>query len=743
MTFTRRQFLQAGGALIVSFSLPLSLPRGARAAAGAPFPPVSPGALDSWLAVRADGTVAVYTGRVELGQGNETALTQIIAEELDVPFSAVQMVMGDTAKAVDQGSTVGSTTIRYAGSQLRQAGAEARRALLDLAAKRLGAPASSLVVADGVVSVHGDAAKSVAYKDLVGGKVFNVTIPTAGTARELVLKGEARPKHPSQYSLVGKSVPRVDIPLKVTGRYEYVHDVRVPGMLHGRVIQPKGIGSALLEAGKPPPGVKLVRQGNFLGVVAKDEWTAVKAARSLKVKWSNWSGLPPMEQLYAVLRASKSEDEVFSQKGDSAAALNSGKRFQAAYETPFETHGMIGPSCAVAEVRDGRAVIWSGSQYPYDVQRAAAKLLGLAPERVRVIGHGASGCYGRLSVDDAALDAACMSQAVGAPVRVQWMREDEHGWSPKGAPMVQDLRAAIDGRGDIVAWEHEAWMTTWYDSIYLASNFIGKPVGGFRLGKFSGPLLYDVPNSRQVGHYLQELGADANTANARMGVRTHPLRSPAQYQITFAMESFMDELAAAASQDPIEFRLRHLKDPRAIAVLRQVAKDASWQARAAPQGGDTKPIATGRGVAVSQRDGTYNAEVAEVEVNRKTGKIRVTRFFAVQDNGLTINPRAVQDQMETAIVQTTSRALTEEMTFDRANVTSRDWRSYPIMRLSDTPEVITRIIDRPDKPATGAGEAVCCPVAAAIGNAVFDAIGVRMRRLPLRPERVQLALAKA
>jgi nicotinate dehydrogenase subunit B len=603
-------------------------------------------------------------------------------------------------------------------------------------------PASQLTVAAGVVSVQGDPAKTIAYKDLVGGKLFNVTVPTTGTARELVLKGQAKPKDPSQYTLVGKSIPRLDIPPKVTGHYVYVQDVRVPGMLHGRVIQPKGIGSAVLDVGKPPAGVKVVRSGNFLGVVADNEWKAVKAARSLKVKWADWNGLPAMDQLYATLRTSKSEDDVVLNKGD-LAALNSGKRFQATYETPFEAHGMIGPSCAVADVRDGRATIWSGSQYPHDVQRSAAKLLGFAPERVRVISHGASGCYGRLSVDDAALDAALMSQLAGAPVRVQWMREDEHIWSPKGAPMLQDLRAAVDDRGNLVAWDHEAWMTTWYDSIYLASNLVNRPVGGFRMGKFNGPLLYDIPNSRQVGHYLQELGADANTANARMGIRTHPLRSPSQYQITFAMESFFDELAAAAASDPIAFRLRYLKDPRAIAVLEQVAKDAKWQTRPSPQNSTTQPLATGRGVAISLRDGTYLAEVAEVEVNRKTGKVHVTRFFAVQDNGLTINPEAVKAQIETAIVQTTSRALYEEMTFDRANVTSADWQSYPIMRITDAPEVITNIIDRPDKPATGAGEAVCNPVAAAIGNAVFDAIGVRLRRLPLRPERVQVAMLAA
>ena len=743
MSLTRREFLKTGGALVVAFSLPLSLPRGARAAEGALFPPVSPGALDSWLAVAASGTVTVFTGHVELGQGNETALAQIIAEELDVPFSTVQMLMGDTAHAVDQGATVGSTTVRIAGSQLRQAAAEARRALFDLAAERLGVPASQLTVAEGHVSVRGDPTKSVAYKDLVGGKLLNVTVPTTGAARGLVLNGQAKPKDPAQYSLVGKSVPRVDIPLKVTARYVYVHDVRVRGMLHGRVIQPKGIGSALLDVGAPPAGVKLVRRGNFLGVVADNEWNAVKAAKRLRVKWSDWNGLPAMDQLYAGLRAGKSEDDVFSQKGDIAAALNGGKRFEAAYETPFETHGMIGPSCAVADVRDGRATIWSGSQYPHDVQRSAAKLLDLSPDRVRVIAHAGSGCYGRLSTDDAALDAALMSQIVGAPVRVQWMRENEHGWSLKGAPMAQDLRAAVDDRGNVVAWDHEAWMTTWYDGIYLASNLVGKPVGGFRLGKFSGPLLYDFPNSRQVGHYLEEIGADANTANARMGIRTHPLRSPAQYQITFAMESFMDELAAAAAADPIAFRLRYLKDPRAIAALEQVAKDANWQTRPSPQTGGAQPIATGRGVAVSLRDGTYNAEVAEVEVNRKTGKVRVTRFFAVQDNGLTINPQAVKAQMETGIVQTTSRALHEEVTFDRTNVTSLDWQSYPIMRITEAPEVMTNIIDRRDLPATGAGEAVCCPVAAAIGNAVFDAVGVRLRRLPLRPERVQIAMLAA
>jgi CO/xanthine dehydrogenase Mo-binding subunit len=740
--FTRSALLKGGGALIVLIGVPAAAWRITSSGSDAPttWPTeLDPASLDSWLAIHADGTVTAFTGKTELGQGNRTALSQIVAEELDVPFDRVQMVMGDTATCVDQGPTVGSLTIALAGPQLRQAAADGRHALITMAATRLDVPARRLTVADGIVS---DGSRRVSYGELIDGRLLGVAIPVKGKARGFGLAlGGAQPKSVRNYKIVGESVPRVDIPPKVTGEHFYIQDVRVPGMLHGRVIRPPGLGSQLISHGEPSRGAQVVRLKNFLGVVAEREWDAIRAAEELEVKWSDWAGLPTMDEVYSYIRKTPSlEDTVVAHKGDAARALaGASRRFDASYTTAVQTHGSIGPSCAVADVKDGSATVWSGTQGPNVVRAALADALDIPVEKVHVITYEASGCYGRNGSDPATIDAALMSQLTGRPVRVQWMRHDEHGWDPKGPATVHQLRGGLDAKGEIVGWDHEAWIPAFFETTVIGSVLAGRTARMPSLHLWEDPILYDIPASRQLAHYQGDIGS---TENNGVGLISAWIRSPVQLQLTFASESFFDELAAAAGADPVEWRLQSLTDPRMTAVLKSAARAAKWQTRPSPgpNAHGASGVARGRGVATSLRGGTYNAAVAEVEVDRDTGRIRVEHMTVVQDNGMTINPRALKLGIEANVVQTVSRALIEEVTFDRSNVTSLDWEGYPIIRFTEAPTVDVISIDQPNLRATGSGEPSCNPIAPAIGNAVFDAVGVRLRSLPMTPDRVTAAL---
>jgi CO/xanthine dehydrogenase Mo-binding subunit len=740
--FTRSALLKGGGALIVLIGVPAAAWRITSSGSDAPttWPTeLDPASLDSWLAIHADGTVTAFTGKTELGQGNRTALSQIVAEELDVPFDRVQMVMGDTATCVDQGPTVGSLTIALAGPQLRQAAADGRHALITMAATRLDVPARRLTVADGIVS---DGSRRVSYGELIDGRLLGVAIPVKGKARGFGLAlGGARPKSVRNYKIVGESVPRVDIPPKVTGEHFYIQDVRVPGMLHGRVIRPPGLGSQLISHGEPSRGAQVVRLKNFLGVVAEREWDAIRAAEELEVKWSDWAGLPTMDEVYSYIRKTPSlEDTVVAHKGDAARALaGASRRFDASYTTAVQTHGSIGPSCAVADVKDGSATVWSGTQGPNVVRAALADALDIPVEKVHVITYEASGCYGRNGSDPATIDAALMSQLTGRPVRVQWMRHDEHGWDPKGPATVHQLRGGLDAKGEIVGWDHEAWIPAFFETTVIGSVLAGRTARMPSLHLWEDPILYDIPASRQLAHYQGDIGS---TENNGVGLISAWIRSPVQLQLTFASESFFDELAAATGADPGEWRLQSLTDPRMTAVLKSAARAAKWQTRPSPgpNAHGASGVARGRGVATSLRGGTYNAAVAEVEVDRDTGRIRVEHMTVVQDNGMTINPRALKLGIEANVVQTVSRALIEEVTFDRSNVTSLDWEGYPIIRFTEAPTVDVISIDQPNLRATGSGEPSCNPIAPAIGNAVFDAVGVRLRSLPMTPDRVTAAL---
>jgi CO/xanthine dehydrogenase Mo-binding subunit len=734
---SRRAMLKGSGALIVSFSfaghLDMARAQGAAAVAAA-AKTVDPKDVDAYLAIDARGVVTIYSGKVDLGTGVSTALPQIVAEELDVALGTIKFVQGDTALTPDQGPTFGSLSIQNGGMQLRQAAATARSALLDEAAKRLGAPKEELTVADGVVTAKDG--KRVAYGELIGGKSF-----------ALKLDDKAPHKKPDTYKLVGKPIARVDIPDKITGRFTYMQDFRVRGMLHGRVVRPPAIGAKLESVDESsvkdiPDLVKVVREGNFLGVVAKSEWGSIRAARQLKATWSKWEGLPEQSKLWEHVRATKvAKDDVTSSTGNVGAAMATlgAKIMRASYDFAIHTHGSIGPSCAVAEFKDGKLTSWSASQSTHNLRKQLAQMFGLTPDNVRCIYVEGAGCYGRSGHEDAAADAALLAKAVGQPVRVQWSRADEHGWDPKGPPTLIDLRAAVDSAGNVAAWDSEFFIpqaTGNFTVPLVAATLAGLP-GDTNIAPgniiHNSAIPYRFANVRTVCHRLESTPFTPSW-----------IRTPGRMQNTYANECFMDELAAAAGVDPLEFRLKYLDpaDKRGLEVLDRVAKLAKWEKRASPRKDAGGAVVTGRGVTFCKYElvRTYIGAVAEVEVDRASGNIRVTKFFIAHDCGQIINPDGLKNQLDGNILQTVSRTLKEELKFDRSQVTSLDWESYPILRFPEIPEIIVDLIDRPNERPWGAGEPAAAVVPSAISNAVFDATGVRLRSVPYTPDKVKAAM---
>jgi nicotinate dehydrogenase subunit B len=730
---SRRDVLKGGGALVVSFSL---APAGAALAQSA-AKPVALTEVDSFLAIDSGGQVLVYSGKVDLGTGITTALRQMVAEELDVSFSKIALLQGDSQLTPDQGKTWGSLTIQVGGMQLRNAAATARGALMEEAAKRLNAKKEDLKVVDGVVSAGN---RRVTYGQLVGGKSFALKLDPAKPAQ---------PKDPKDHTVVGKSIPRVDIPAKITGRFAYIHDFRVPGMLHGRVVRPPAMGAMLQSVDessvKDVPGlVKVVREGNFLGVVARSEWGAITAASKLKATWSKWEGLPEQAKLYEHVRATKSvQDQVTSTVGDTAAAMSAdgARKLAATYDFAIHTHGSMGPSCAVAEFKNGKLTSWSASQATHDLRKQLAEMLGLSADDVHCLYLEGSGCYGRNGHEDAAADAALLAKAVGRPVRVQWSRADEHGWDPKGPPTLLDLRASMDESGNVTAWESEF--------------FIPQQTAGSFMVPLTGATLAGLPQKNDIapGNIFQNSAIPYKFANVKTVCRrleTTPfrpswIRTPGRMQNTYANECFMDELAAAAKADPIEFRLKYLDpaDKRGIEVLTRLKALAKWETRPSPQpGSGSGNIAKGRGVSYVKYElvRTYVGIVADVEVDRASGAIRVTRVTMTHDCGQIINPDGLRNQVEGNIIQTLSRTLIEELKFDRSAVTSLDWVSYPIITFPDVPEVVIELINQPNAPPWGAGEPSAAVVPSAVSNAVFDATGVRLRSIPFTPDKVKAAL---
>ena len=748
---SRRQVLKGTGALVVSFNLfgPASKALAQLGAGPDLAGDLQATSLDSWIAVGRDGVVTVFSSKVDLGTGVETALGQIVADELDVQFKQIRMVTGDTTKAVDQGITAGSRTIELAGPQLRHAAAAARQELLKLASARLKAPVSQLTVSDGVVSVMGNGHK-VSYASLLGGKKFNVTIPATGNGWGLKVAPDVPVKDPKDYKVVGKKQDRVDLPPKFTAQFTYVEDVRVPGMLHGRVVRPATVvakpASIDEDSIKNIPGVvKVVHEGSFVGVVAQTEWAAIQAAKALKVTWSTPETKMPAnaDAVYDYLKNTKgfAQRPGMQPRGDVDTALaKGGKTMEATYRWPFQMHGMLAPSAAIADVQSDKVTIWAPSQGIFDTRKRVSELLGMPESKIQVLYREASGCYGRLGTDDAAEDAVVMSRAVGKPVRVQWMREDEHGWEPKGPAQLLTVRAAIDASGKVVAWDFLDRSFPWTEAAgvpLVTSRQVGlKPSAqGASNGVGGGGDTYIFDNQRIVASAIPWLQPDPTP------LRTSPLRAPGDLARMFASESFMDELAAAQGADALQFRMRYASNnKRATDALAAVAKLANWQARPAPGPVSSGNVATGRGVAVSARSNSVVAVTAEVEVDKSSGEVTTKRVCVAHDCGLIINPDGLKNQIEGNVIQGTSRALLEEVKFDSSGIKNLDWASYPILRYEQIPQIDITLIDRPEMPALGGGEPSIGPVPAAIANAIFDATGGRLREAPFTPERVLKAM---
>jgi nicotinate dehydrogenase subunit B len=761
--FSRRGFLKSSGALIVGFRI---MDRHADAQEGGGPGGPSPGSppinqVDSWIAIATDGTVTAYSGKEELGQGISTAQTQLVAEELSVPLHRVKLIYCDTAITPDQAYTSGSQShpANFNHGNLAQAAATAREALMKMAAQQLATPVDELTAADGVISAKADPSKKVTYGQLVGnGKL------------SLALDPKAKRKPPSEWTVLGTPAQRSDIPEIVTGQFEFVHNVRVPGMLHGRVVRPPAPGATVMSVDESSvqgmPGlVKVVVKKNFIGVVAAKPWQALQAADKLRITWSSGTGLTNQTDFYEQLRNQKPTRDILladskdvDQKLGQAASI-----VKATYLHPYQAHGSMGSSCAVADVQGDKATVWSPTQGVWYQRSTLAMVLGLKPENIRVIFRRGSGCYGLNAADTVTYDAALLSQAVGKPVRVQLTRKDESISENYGNPFLMDERAGLDAQGNIIAWDHEAWSPTLGNrpGPGTPGNVITGLLAGFQPEAFTPRSPAPQPqrfnnNSNGIPSYaaavFDGLPRGAGTVrSARVLVHnipgpffTGPLRSPARFQNTFAHESFMDELASHAKADAVEYRLRHLSNERVIDVLKAAAKAANWDARPSPQSGMRKTgVAAGRGVAcvAYEGDNGYTGIVTEVEVDQDTGQIAVKRVVVAIDAGPISNPDGLKNQAEGGALQGMSRALLEEVTWDDQKVTSIDWRTYRTLSLGfPIPKVECVLLNRPNEAATGAGETAITVIAAAIGNAVFDATGGRLRQIPFTPERVKAAL---
>ena len=731
---TRRDLVQ-GGALLVGFAL-TGLPNGAAAAAGAPEP--DPSLIDSWVAVHADNTATVFLGKCELGQGNTTGLLQIAGEELDLDMSQLRTVQLDTKVTPNQGATTSSSSIHRGGPQVRAAAAEARQALLALASTRLGVQTGSLVVSNGIVSIDGEPGRSVTYGELLGDKPFQVKF--TGTAPQ---------KPVGRYRLVGTNVPRLDIPAKVAAKYTHMQQVRVAGMLHGRVVRPRGqrgygAGAkpvAIDEASIKGIPARVVRRGDFIGVVAEREWDAVRAARDLAVTWQESAALPGNADLYERMRAAKTVDTLIADIGDPGKAFAGAAHVASAtFKCPYQAHVPFGPNCAIADVGPDGAIVMSSTQDIYNSRDMLAAVLGVPVAKVRVQYYEGSGTFGHSCYEDAAQAAAIMSQRVGRPVRVQFMRWDEHGWDNYGPAHLADVRAAIDRDGKIVAYEYHGWQHGWIvtensHELALQSGPAERTggAGSIPVNRMSTGSMYTSPNRRVVSHAVPMVGY----------LRGAPLRSPLDLSFSFASEQVIDMLARDAGIDPLAFRRNNIGDARWLGVLNAAAAAAgltSAMPRPAIGGGD---IVTGWGIGLGTHHVSYGAAVAEIEVNKRTGVIVAKRLFGALDAGLIVNPALVENQIVGQMVQATSRVLKEEVTFDRSNVTSLDWASYPVLRFGEYPDVVPVVVQRLEEPSTGAGEEVMGATASAIANAFFDATGVRLYQYPLTPARVLAALASS
>ncbi len=738
VTLDRRTVLAGGGALIVSFSVGNAFAE-EQASLPATATPKLPGSLknapflDSWIRIDAGGKITAFTGKAELGQGFKTAFQQIAAEQLDVPFDALTVVTADTQRTANEGYTAGSHSMQDSGTAILNAAAQARSLLLAEAAQRLNVPEQNLRTENGaVVAPDG---QRLSYGDLVSGSLLHV---------------EAQPisklKDPATFKVMGQPVPRVDIPGKVTGGAAYVQDMRLPGMVHARIVRPPSYGAELIEVDttaveKLPGFVKVVRSGNFLAVVARKEFQAVKAMRALSAaaRWKETAALPKQDDLLDVITGLPSRDSVIFQQTDASAVGQ--KTLEATYTRPYQSHGSIGPSCAVAQTVDGVTTVWTHTQGVFPDRQGIAEMLHVPLPNVHLIHTEGSGCYGHNGADDAAADAALIArQLPGIPVRVQWMREQEHSWEPYGPAMVTKLKASLDANGSIADWNFEVWSNThsmrpggagcMLAAQHMDQPFAVPPAKPLPLPEGGGDRnaipIYKFPNAHIVHHFLPD-----------MPLRVSAMRGLGAYHNVFSLESFMDELALAAGADPVEFRLKHLEDPRGRDVVTKAAEGFGWKK------GQKAPRDRGYGFAFARYKNlaAYCAIASEVEVNSETGQPRLLRAVAAVDSGQMVNPDGITNQIEGAIIQSMSWTLFENVTFDDRRITSIEWQTYPIARFNSVPDSIeVHIINRPGMPFLGSGETGQGPAAASIANAIANATGKRLRNLPLTRKRIKDAI---
>jgi nicotinate dehydrogenase subunit B len=738
MRLSRRHVTQSLGVVLATFALPSPSVFG-QAPANVPFSLRNNRRLEGWIRLEADETVTIFTGKAELGQGILTALAQIAAEELDVGFGKIRMVSADTSRGPDEQYTFGSQSVEQSGGAIRAAGAEARGILVAAAASRFGVRAEELQVRNGtIVAADGRRASFWELANEGGG----------------LLKGDialtAAPKKPGDYAIVGKSVNRIDLPGKLTGAPSYVQDMRLPGMVFARVVRPPRYGARLLAfdeaAVRARPGVvAVISDGNFLAVAASREEQAI-AGRDALASSAHWSDdaveLPDMASLRTELQKLRAETIVVGTAGQSEPVPGQAKRVSAEYSRAYLSHATIGPSCAVAWLKDGRMTVWSHTQGAYPLRGDLAKVLSMQNAEVDVVHVPGAGCYGHNGADDVALDAALVARAVpGVPVKLQWMRDDEFAWAPFGPGMAMKVEAALGSDGKIVDWSYDVWsnshamrpgqpggvnlLAAWD----LKTPFVKSPAPHipqpFGDGDRNAVPSYELPRKEIRNHLLLDAP-----------VRNGSFRTLGAHGNIFAIESFMDELAEIAGSDPLAFRLAHLRDPRAQAVLQAAADKAGW---APGEKGDGQ---RGRGLAFCRYKsiGMYAAAVVDVEVDRKTGVIRVPRVVMAADVGLVVNPDGAKNQLEGGIVQAVSLTLKEQVAFDRRQITSRDWSAYPVLTFFEVPSIEIVLMQRSD-PSLGAGEGSLPPTSAALANAFVHATGRRLRELPMTPERVKASLS--
>ncbi|HMF77294.1 MAG TPA: molybdopterin cofactor-binding domain-containing protein [Bryobacteraceae bacterium] len=770
----RRGFLKSAGLLVVSFATGIDALVAEAAAQNStaaeplgPYPDPNFRQLDSWIVIHENNTATFYVGKTDPGQGTGTSFRQLMSDELDIAFDQTTCIMGSTDITVDQGGSGGSTAMERDSWPMRRAAAEARRVLLEMASGRLGAPVDQLAASNAVITVKADPSKRVTYGELIAGKKFNVTLTGANVN---VVTGVAKVKPVQELKYTGQPLQRDDIPAKVDGSLKWAVDVKLPGMVHARNVKPPFACAKLTGIDESPvrnlPGfIKVVSKGNYVAVVCEREEQAIHAARQLKTTWekSATAPFPASEDLFEYMRAAAptSASHPIVMGNPDTAFSGAARVIEAENEIPFQGHTAFAGAHATADPSNGQMTVYSNDMKAYSMRTGVAAFLGMPRERVRVVYMQGPQCFGRSAAEDAACEAAWIAREIGRPVRMQWMRHEETAWDTKGPAFLVKVRGGMDAEGHLVAYDYNARSCDYNHVGYnepdtvLIAQLMGSRRAKPAAGSSAMPSeVYAIPHRRMVGEVVS-LPLVWETP-----LRTGNLRDPNGPQSTFAAESFIDELAAAAKSDPLEFRINMLtaataddtgfRRARSIAVLKAAAQAYGWDPRPSPKPLGKGNILTGRGVAYSFRGQTVVAQIAEIEVNRQTGHVWAKRLVCAHDCGLVVNPESLRHTVECATLHGLSRAIHEEVRFNTEKITSVDWVSHPTLRHADIPERIDVVVvngdpnpNRPDLPPYGAGEAALKPMLAAIANAIYDATGVRIRRAPFRDARVLAALKAA